>query len=187
MIKSVNMITHNGKFRDLRMASELCSSVPGAVAEVGVYRGGSLAVLAKLFPGKSVYGVDTFDGMPAVVDDDIHEEGDFSDTDYEQVRDALCGAFLNVIVLKGFFPDDVVGVLPQEFAMVHVDCDIYTSVRDCCEFFWPRMVSGGVLVFDDPGFQTCPGARRAFSEFGFDGGEILSMGEGASWIVQKGN
>jgi O-methyltransferase len=46
-----------------------------------------------------------------------------------------------------------------------VDADLYTSVRECCEFFWPRMVNGGVVVFDDYGFSNCPGAKKAIDEY----------------------
>jgi O-methyltransferase len=45
-----------------------------------------------------------------------------------------------------------------------VNVDLYRSVRDCIEFLYPRMVPGGFLVFDDYGFPSCPGARRAVDE-----------------------
>ena len=185
MSPTFSLITHDGKLRDLRMASEMCSSVSGAVAEVGVYRGGSLAMLAYLFPEKSVYGVDTFSGMPPVCEDDVHEEGDFSDVNYEEVNEKLSSLFQNVTLLKGFFPDDVIHRMPGEYSFVHVDCDIYQSVKDCCEFFWPRLSSGGMMLFDDPGFLTCPGAAKAFNEFDFNSGEILEKGRGISWVVRK--
>jgi O-methyltransferase len=46
-----------------------------------------------------------------------------------------------------------------------VDVDIYASVLSCCEYFFPRMVPGGVLVFDDYGMLTCEGAKIALDEF----------------------
>ena len=50
-------------------------------------------------------------------------------------------------------------------AFAHVDVDVYQSVWDCCEFIYPRLTTGGVMVFDDYGFPTCPGARKAVDEF----------------------
>jgi O-methyltransferase len=46
-----------------------------------------------------------------------------------------------------------------------VDVDVYRSILDCCEFIYPRLKTGGVMVFDDYGFPTCPGARKAVDEF----------------------
>ncbi len=42
---------------------------------------------------------------------------------------------------------------------------IYRSVRDCCEFFYPRMETGGVMLFDDYGKFTCLGAKLAVDEY----------------------
>jgi len=178
-------ILDDGRIDTLKRVAETCARLPGAVAEVGVYSGGSLLWLSGMYPKKSIYGIDTFEGMPPVSEEDKHKQGDFGDVNYEKVRDALAKRCPNVILLKGFFPDDVVGKLPEEFAMIHVDCDIYTSVRDCCEFFWPRLVPGGMMVFDDPGMPSCPGAAKAFREFGFEGGKILGTEQGLQWLVQK--
>ena len=43
--------------------------------------------------------------------------------------------------------------------------DIYKSVIDCCEFIYPRLLKGGVLIFDDYGFRSCPGAKKAVDYF----------------------
>ena len=178
-------ILDDGRIDTLKDAAQVCAKLPGAVAEVGVYWGGSLMWLAGMYKKKSVYGIDTFEGTPPVSNEDKHRQGDFGGVDYEKVKTALAKRCPNVVLLKGFFPDDVVDSLPEEFSMVHVDCDIYTSVRDCCEFFWPRLVSGGMMVFDDPGYPSCPGAAKAFREFGFEGGKILSKDKFCSWVVRK--
>jgi hypothetical protein len=43
--------------------------------------------------------------------------------------------------------------------------DLYKPTLQSLEFFWPKLVAGGVVVCDDYGFTTCPGARRAMDEF----------------------
>ena len=55
--------------------------------------------------------------------------------------------------------------MPASYCFVHVDADIYRSVCDCCAFFYPRLVQGGMMLFDDYGFATCPGVRKAVDEF----------------------
>lgn len=166
--------------------AQSCCDLPGAVAEVGVYKGGSLKVLADIFTDKQVFGIDTFEGMPnTALDFDGHQAGDFADTSYEAIRDIFRNYHPNAIILKGFFPDNIIDKLPDEFCFVHVDCDIYRSVKDCCEFFWPRLVQGGIMVFDDPCSPWLVGATKAFNEFDFDGGEVICKGEKVPWVVRK--
>jgi hypothetical protein len=69
--------------------------------------------------------------------------GDFSDTDYETVRDALPYA----TVVKGIFPESAVEM--ENIAFVHLDCDQYQSVIDSVAYLKPKMVKGGIIWFDD--------------------------------------
>jgi hypothetical protein len=36
---------------------------------------------------------------------------------------------------------------------------------DALEFFWPRIVPGGVVLCDDYGSIGCPGSRKAMDAF----------------------
>jgi O-methyltransferase len=138
----------------------------GAVAEIGVYRGGSAKLLARVCDGKKkIHLFDTFEGMPEThPTHDFHERGDFADTSLEAVR-AYLSDCPEIDLHPGFFPASAGGMPEQLFSLVHVDVDIYASVLSCCEYFFPRMVAGGVLVFDDYGMVTCEGAKIALDEF----------------------
>jgi hypothetical protein len=63
--------------------------------------------------------------------------------------------------------------------LLHVDVDLYKPTLQSLEFFWPRIAVGGVVVCDDYGFTTCPGARRAMDNF-------LRAGEPASFELTTG-
>jgi O-methyltransferase len=142
-------------------------ALPGEVAEVGVYRGGSARMLARIFSArnKPVHLFDTFTGMPPVdVNRDGFREGAFSDTSAQEVQDYLSD-FPQVRLHPGLFPDTSGPVVDSRFCFVHVDADIYTSVRACCEFFYERLVPGGILLFDDYGIPKCAGAKMAVDEF----------------------
>lgn len=144
--------------------AQQCAAVPGALAEVGVYRGGTAYLLARARPERALYLFDTFSGMPTTDPVmDVHREGDFADTSLESVRRFVAAD--SAIFRPGMFPNSAAGLEDQRFALVHVDCDIYSSVRACCEWFYPRMNPGGVMAFDDYGVKSCPGARRAIDEF----------------------
>jgi O-methyltransferase len=144
------------------------AELPGDVAEVGVYRGGTARLLALTFAArakKTLHLFDTFEGMPSTdATVDHHRKGDFADTSLDSVQRQLegCG---DVRFYKGFFPDTAGPIQNSRFCMVHVDADIYQSVKDSCVFFYPRLEKRGIMVFDDYGFPSCPGARKAVDEF----------------------
>lgn len=140
---------------------------PGAFAEIGVYKGGTARLLSEVTKGvaKNLYLFDTFAGMPETdPTHDFHVAGDFSDTTLDAVKNRLAG-YDQVHFYPGFFPETAAPVESDRFCFVHVDVDIYKSVLDCCEFFFKRLVPGGVMIFDDYGFVTCRGAKVAVDEF----------------------
>lgn len=142
--------------------------LPGDIAEVGVYRGGTAYLLAALFSckNKRLRLFDTFDGIPAVAGSiDFHREGDFSDTCLADVKEFL-GEFNNISFHPGVFPDTVTpDAAAANYCFVHVDADMYRSVLDSCAFFHPRLAQGGMILFDDYGFASCPGVKKAVDEF----------------------
>ena len=48
-------------------------------------------------------------------------------------------------------------------------------IKLACEFFYPRMQAGGILLFDDYGYPSCPRAREAVDEFFADKPEIRQV------------
>jgi O-methyltransferase len=148
----------------LKVAAQVVADdVPGAVAEVGVYKGGVLRELSRTFPDRTVYGYDTFAGMPA----EHWQEGEAVlpgsfDSTLVEVREVVDDC-PNVVLRPGLFPatgDDV------EFAFVHLDVDMYLSTRHALEWLLPRMALGGVIVLDDWDWPECPGVRRAVEDLG---------------------
>lgn len=140
-------------------------AVEGEVWECGVYRGGTAAMLAPIvaLKGKIMRLFDTFGGMPPTDESaDIHRAGDFADTNLESVK-----AQVNAPAIwhAGFMPATFVGLEDSRIAFAHIDVDIRQSVLDCCAFIYPRLSPGGIMVFDDYGFPSCPGARAAVDEF----------------------
>jgi O-methyltransferase len=156
----------------------------GDVWECGVYKGGTAAMLAQTISDKSSFKrlhlFDTFQGLPETsVTIDLHEKGDFSDTTLDGVRNYVGHNELTVYH-QGLIPSTFVGFENSKISFAHIDVDIWQSVIDCCEFIFPRLTPGGFIVFDDYGFPTCPGARRAVDTY-FSGREtvplILSTGQ----------
>ncbi|MEO7981557.1 MAG: TylF/MycF/NovP-related O-methyltransferase [Sporichthyaceae bacterium] len=159
-------LVHDAACYVLYRSLQTTAGLDGDVAEVGVYRGGTALLIARAVErGTRVHLFDTFTGMPdADVTRDMHRAGDFADTSLEAVR-SLFADNPDVVLHPGFFPDTAAPEGDRKFRLVHVDVDIHRSVLDCCEFFYPRLVPGGVLVFDDYGWTSTVGARDAVDDF----------------------
>jgi len=151
--------------------------VPGSVAEIGTYRGGSAHFIASAFAALSGAEVpfhvfDTFEGHPeaAVTERDPEQQpGFFSGTSDADVR-AYLSPFARVVVHKGNILDVLPGFENQHYRLVHVDTDLYLPTKACLEYFGPRLSSSGVLVVDDYASFKCEGVRAAVGEFVKDTG-----------------
>jgi len=149
------------------------TAVPGQIAEIGAYRGGSAFFIASVCAtaaiGRDVpFDVfDTFEGHPenAVSEHDPDQQaGHFNATSYDDVR-AYLSRFAQVRVHKG----DILTVLPglgeAKYRLVHIDTDLYLPTKRCLEYFGPRVSSNGVIVLDDYGSGKCEGVRTAAGEY----------------------
>jgi O-methyltransferase len=47
----------------------------------------------------------------------------------------------------------------------HWMVDFFEPTRDSIAFFYPRMASGGIILFDEYDSPSCPGARKAIDSF----------------------
>lgn len=139
----------------------------GCVIECGVYKGGSAKFIKNIITqcksDKILHLFDTFAGMPSVTEKDLHKEGDFKDISLEEVIGYV--GLESVYFHPGKIPETFKDYGNLKIAFAHVDVDIYQSVWDCCEFIWPRLEKDGIIIFDDYGFESCPGAKEAVDKF----------------------
>jgi O-methyltransferase len=146
--------------------------VPGAFAEIGVYRGVTSSFIHRHAPERRFYLFDTFEGFPNQ-DLENGEDKRFSNTSQELVA-GLIGDTQNIEFRKGYFPETAVGLEAEKFALVMLDVDLYRPAMEVLRFFYPRMVRGGYLFMHD--FNS-PESERAISraarEFMDDKPELL--------------
>ena len=146
---------------------ELCGKTRAInIAEVGVYKGGSIKYLSEHFPNAWIVGFDTFEGLPFEHwrEFEVHKPHDFDDTSLQNVRNFLGDS--NVELIPGIFPFSAEKFKYTTFDFVHVDTDFYESIKACIEFFYPRLSQEGIMVFDDYEWKNCPGVKKALNEFG---------------------
>ena len=175
-------------FVDLRLAAirlyaqELKeSTIPGDIAELGVYRGETAAELNRLFPDRDLFLFDTFEGFDEqdlIIEKEVAAEGrnakafagDFGDTSVEVVKARLPHPE-TAHFCKGRFPDSLAlypdyNLPDRRFALVSLDTDLYEPTLEGLRFFWPKMSRGGAIFIHDYNSSQYPGVKRAVRTFG---------------------
>jgi O-methyltransferase len=141
---------------------------PGDFLEVGVWRGGTACLLAEASAEsrKTVYLADTFAGVvKAGPGDGAYSGGEHADTSMKIVEQVLHSVGANNFrILQGIFPDETAHCIDGTLAFVHIDVDVYKSTKDIFDWAFPRVSSGGIVVFDDYGSDRCPGVTRLCNE-----------------------
>lgn len=153
-------------------------NVPGDFAELGVYKGNSAKVLAEIARrgGRRIFLFDTFEGFdPADVQSFAPEiRSAFNDTSLEMVK-AFVGEDAATYV-PGKFPESLsTAELPEQFALVHLDCDLYEPMKAGLQYFYPRTAPGAMFILHDYGSGHWPGIARAVDEFLTDKPERLVL------------
>jgi hypothetical protein len=166
------------------MAVKQTQKVPGDIAEVGVYKGGSAKIICTAKGDKPLHLFDTFEGLPRVDDIDMvwpFYEGKFA-APIDDVQNYLKNDS-NVHFYKGIFPDTSGPVKERTFSMVNLDVDTFESTRNCLEFFYTRMNPGGILLSHD--YITAPGVKKAFDDFFASKAEPVLETAGSQCLVVK--
>lgn len=150
---------------------EQTSKLEGSLIEIGVWKGGTGALIARQASlcgiDDPVYLCDTFTGVVKASDkDSTYKGGEHADTTRQTVQTLLDDFRLdNVRILEGIFPDETSRFVEQErFKFCHIDVDVYQSANDIVEWIWPKMSIGGMIVYDDYGFVDCDGITEHVEE-----------------------
>jgi O-methyltransferase len=166
----------------------LIRDVPGDTAECGVYEGSSSWLICSAIAGsdRTHHLFDSFEGLstPQVEDGSYWNAGALAAGEQLVARNlapfASCLAFH-----KGWIPDRFGDVTDSVFAFIHVDVDLHQPTSDALRFFYPRLSAGGVLVCDDYGCTTCPGATEAIDRFLSDKPEkMISLDAGGGFLIK---
>jgi O-methyltransferase len=136
----------------------------------------------------TIYLCDTFEGVvKAGRDDSSYAGGEHADTNIEQVQALACRMKLaNIQILAGMFPDETAHLIPESrLRLCHIDVDVYESAKQAFAWAWPRLVAGGIVVFDDYGFYSCSGVTRLVNEIMDEPGRLVIYNNNGHGIVVK--
>ena len=147
----------------LELLCRRLADVPGAAAELGVYRGFFARCINLSLPERRLYLFDSFEGFA--------EEAEATETFQAAHRNTAIDKVLammpypdRIIVKSGFFPESLDG-LEERFCLVSLDVDFYQTTLDGLRYFWPRLEKGGYLLLHDWGSPKLPGVAKALADF----------------------
>lgn len=161
------------------------AGVPGAIAECGVWRGGSMMAVAKtllaLQEKRDLYLYDTYEGMSAPTSRDRSILGQsavlwfealqragkrWDDVSVEEVMANLASVGWpanRTHLVVGRVEETIPRILPGQLALLRLDTDWYESTLHELTHLYPLLSPGGVLIVDDYGHWE--GARAAVDEY----------------------
>jgi hypothetical protein len=156
---------------------KLVGGIDGDIAECGTYKGASALLMCRALAGTTslVHLFDSFEGLgePLPVDGGYWQKGSL--TTSEAALHRTLHGLDNYRVYKGWIPERFSEVADRAFRFVHIDVDLFEPTLASLEFFYPRLTSGGLVLLDDHGFASCPGAKRAADEFFANKLESIAM------------
>lgn len=173
---------------NLNQVLRLVASVPGNLAECGVFEGASARQLCRFATrhGRRVDLFDSFQGLSAPQQNDgtFWNAGGLSASE-EKVRGNL-REFDCFETFPGWIPEAFPKAADRQYAFAHIDVDLEQPTFDSIAFFYPRMPAGGVILLDDHGYESCPGARKAALDFMADKPEpVLDLSTGQGLIIKR--
>lgn len=158
------------------------SGLEGAIVECGIGYSRSfqnLCLLTELENKKrTVWGFDSFEGFPEPTIEDQSprnpKKGEWKVITVAQLYRILELIRLNkefinsqIRVRPGFFEATLPKAEISKIALLHLDVDLYGSYKTCLEQLFPKVVAGGVVLFDeyDDATLNWPGAKKAIDEY----------------------
>lgn len=161
----------------------------GDFVECGVWRGFCSAVLMQYLEfercDRSFYLYDTFAGIPPELDSEKHDSPLFRAEGLYQGVIERFARYPNVKVVKGIVPESFAVAAPRRIAFMHIDMNSSKSEIAALDVLFDRVVSGGIIVFDDYGWTGYRAQQLAEETWARDRGHrILELPSGQGLLVK---
>ena len=139
-------------------------SLTGHFLEFGVWKGESINYIARKNLDRTIFGFDSFEGLPEDWVGTEHQKGTFD------LGGRLPVVETNVVLVPGWFEETIPTFLEANglnTAFIHLDADTYEATQCVLSLLGPGIVPGCILVFDEhhgiPNWRN--GEFRALNEF----------------------
>jgi len=163
---------------------EQTAKLDGDIIECGIGKMGTFQILAELLleedSAKKLWGFDSFEGFPKPTSEDLSvrnpQKGEWKNINAEDVAKFLLILGFkkrwidsHIKIIKGFFQDTLPNNNISKISFLHLDVDLYDSYKICLQYLFPKVVEGGVILFDEYANKKenlkFPGAKKAIDEY----------------------
>ena len=175
--KGCSMVSKE-RFDTIFLYQEKIKQIEGDIVECGVWRGGFSIFLALMFPEKKIWMVDSFNGFQKLSDakftsyirerfvDDGSSFNNYCKCSDDEVRKNMAEYDLyegdRIKLLKGYVRDTLPTAPIDKISLLRVDVDAHSATLEVLTYLYPKVISGGLIIFDD----TCiEGAKIAINTF----------------------
>jgi hypothetical protein len=169
-VDSAHHVINRIKFIDYFAKIVYDKNMQGNIAEGGVFMGDFAKYLNKIFPDRTLYLFDTFEGFDKR-DVEAERKNNFSEFNEGHLRfsseehiKAILPHPERAVICKGYFPETAQGI-DDKFIFVNLDFDLYKPILAGLEFFYPKMAHGGIILVHDFFNDAYKGVKAAVNEF----------------------
>jgi hypothetical protein len=124
---------------------------------------------------KNFFVFDSFEGLSEITDNDKSPLRKNTDKSNLKVRKHFASNFdlvSNTVkdfsfttLHQGWIPEVFNTVEIDKIQFLHIDVDLYQPTYDSLDFFFSKLVEGGIIVCDDYNATKWPGAKKAWDDF----------------------
>lgn len=160
---------------------ETVRELEGDIVECGVSVGYGILIWSLLCElsdeQRQIYGYDSFSGFPASGEADRKKDNSFQTEEHgyasppelvlKVLADGRASADFvdsHIRLVRGYF-EETVAKHNGDIALLHLDCDLHDSYVTCLTSLYSKVVSGGVILFDEYHDSNFPGAKQAIDAF----------------------
>lgn len=161
---------------------KMAETLPGQIVEAGVFKGSSLirfATFREIFGAtfaKEIIAFDSFGEFPATEFEDDQkyrqkfiDEAGLSSISINELKEIFYKKNISgpIELIEGNILETVAKYKKENpelrISLLNIDVDVYEPTKEILEQFYPLVVKGGIIIFDDYG--VFPGANQAIEEF----------------------
>lgn len=142
------------------------------IAECGTAEGLSAFFALSKFKQDNSYKAYLYDSWEAMrkkellTEHDKKREGNYKYLDIELTKKNLNDFNENIFYNKGFIPNSFkTSVNPEKISWLHIDLNSAMPTLESLNFFFPKLETKGIILFDDYGFETYEDTRLVVENF----------------------
>lgn len=139
---------------------------------------------------KNFYLLDTYEGLVKEQISDLEAKAGINEylksyrNVFEEVQKTFA-PFPNIHLIKGMVPDTLPLCKADKVAYLSIDMNVVAPEIAAANYFWDKVVKGGIIVLDDYGFPQHIHQKYAFDEFAKQKNvEIMALPTGQGIIVK---